>query len=605
MYGYTTNSMKTFSIILIFAISSFGATRFVSYDGNDIPPYTTWETSSPDLQKVIDYCAPWDTVVIGKGTYEGNFDVLKNLIIIGEDRDSTIIIYSDASKKSNGVVFYCTDSCMIKNLTINGKNTNKGISVFTSVYKPHLIVVEDCKILDCSISVDAIESDVVVKRSIFKNSISTSEVVIIYSDNNFPQYNIGVFENNIFESARMTLHSGLNRTIFNNNIIRAVTTNTRGLDIPWSRDYLEIKNNVFQTPGLSAAKIDNIDTLLVMNNAFVPYYSYGWFTAGNGIVLNNSVITKLVNNIFYSVNRCIYKTGEQNPAEFLYNLSYNSIISNVSGNVTVLGGNLFETDPMFLNDNFKEQNSWDVHLQYGSPANDSGDPTIFDLDGSRSDMGAFGGPEGITYLYQDLPPKPIVPDTIYFIEDSSKVFLSWEKNSENDLAHYIIYRDTVRTFTPNIDNQRGVTSSNMFVEIITDTSVDSLFYKVTSEDSTGNESEVEAIFVVSVEDSSSTSIDLNEIEYKFRLEQNYPNPFNPSTKIRYSLEKAGNVSVKIYDLKGEEIKTLYDGVHSKGYHEIVFDGSEYASGIYVYRLEVKDDARIPVFIDTGKMVLLK
>ncbi|GJQ61083.1 MAG: hypothetical protein SCALA702_01360 [Melioribacteraceae bacterium] len=606
MIGYTTEKMKTFSIILIFTISSLGATRFVSYDGSDIPPYTSWETSSPDLQKVINYCEPWDTVIIGKGVYEGNFEVLKNLIIIGEDRDSTIISYFDTTGVNANAVLLGHDTLQVSNLSILGNGYNSiGLALYNSDDEMHKLTIKDCIIKNSLYCVFTRESCVTILRTELENSQFDSKPAI-FLENNYPSYNVGHIESCIVRTHDIALKSSMNRTIFKNNIVLAKGLNTRGVVLLWPREFAEFSNNIIQAPGLEGISADNIDTLLVKNNNFIPYYRFGvWLIAGNGVKINNSVFNEVKNNIFYEVNKCVTKSNNSYPVEVSYNLSYKTIISNFTGNISVLEGNLFETDPMFLNDNFKQQNAWAVHLQYGSPAIDSGDPTIFDIDGSRSDMGAFGGPGGITYLYQDLPPKPVVPDTMFFAEDSSRIYLLWENNSESDLFEYIVYRDTVRSFTPGIDNKRGVTSENMFEELITDVGVDSLFYKVTAQDSTGNESEIESIFVAAVNDSSSTTIDLNEIEYKFRLEQNYPNPFNPSTKIRFSLKSTGNVKLKVYDMKGEEIETLLDGLQSKGYHEIEFDGSEYASSIYIYRLEVKDDDRIPVFSGTGKMVLLK
>ncbi len=69
------------------------------------------------------------------------------------------------------------------------------------------------------------------------------------------------------------------------------------------------------------------------------------------------------------------------------------------------------------------------------------------------------------------------------------------------------------------------------------------------------------------------------------LAQNYPNPFNPATTIRFELPASQHTSLKVFDLLGEEVATLVDGIRGAGYHEVSFDGTGLASGVYVYRLQ--------------------
>jgi hypothetical protein len=81
-----------------------------------------------------------------------------------------------------------------------------------------------------------------------------------------------------------------------------------------------------------------------------------------------------------------------------------------------------------------------------------------------------------------------------------------------------------------------------------------------------------------------------QIQAKFVLEQNYPNPFNPTTTIKYSINKTGNVELKVYDLLGNVITTLVDEIQNQGIHNVTFNASDLASGIYVYAL--KQDKQI-------------
>jgi hypothetical protein len=71
----------------------------------------------------------------------------------------------------------------------------------------------------------------------------------------------------------------------------------------------------------------------------------------------------------------------------------------------------------------------------------------------------------------------------------------------------------------------------------------------------------------------------------FSLSQNYPNPFNPSTTINYSLPKAGNVRLTVYNSIGSKVATIVDEYKTAGNYSVKFNGSNLASGIYLYRLE--------------------
>ncbi len=85
----------------------------------------------------------------------------------------------------------------------------------------------------------------------------------------------------------------------------------------------------------------------------------------------------------------------------------------------------------------------------------------------------------------------------------------------------------------------------------------------------------------------------------FRLEQNYPNPFNPVTTIRYQTGVQGWVSIRVYNLFGEEVAVLTDGSKGPGNHEVRFDAGELPSGIYYYRMTARR------YSETKKMLVIK
>jgi hypothetical protein len=85
----------------------------------------------------------------------------------------------------------------------------------------------------------------------------------------------------------------------------------------------------------------------------------------------------------------------------------------------------------------------------------------------------------------------------------------------------------------------------------------------------------------------------------FTLKQNYPNPFNPNTTIKYELPKPSEVRLSVFDLLGREVSLLVNERRDAGGHEVTFDGSHLASGVYFYRLQAGD------FVQSKKLLLMK
>ncbi|MDZ7288766.1 MAG: endo-1,4-beta-xylanase [candidate division KSB1 bacterium] len=85
----------------------------------------------------------------------------------------------------------------------------------------------------------------------------------------------------------------------------------------------------------------------------------------------------------------------------------------------------------------------------------------------------------------------------------------------------------------------------------------------------------------------------------FALSQNYPNPFNPTTQINYSVPQDAYLSLKVYNLLGDEVATLFEGVQPAGNYTATFDGRDLASGVYLYQLKANN------FMETKRLVLVK
>ena len=90
------------------------------------------------------------------------------------------------------------------------------------------------------------------------------------------------------------------------------------------------------------------------------------------------------------------------------------------------------------------------------------------------------------------------------------------------------------------------------------------------------------------------------IPAEYSLSQNYPNPFNPSTKIQYALPVEGSVTLKVFNILGQEVMTLINNkLEPAGRHEVTFNASNLPSGIYLYHIQADG------FVQVKKMILLK
>src|SRR5690606_4821250 len=165
------------------------------------------------------------------------------------------------------------------------------------------------------------------------------------------------------------------------------------------------------------------DTAEIINNTL----GYRPTNQNVGYIVNNSKY-KFKNNIIYKTNIGIDQYGSTTGRDYNLYWENDKNINNDS-----LNEHEKEADPMFVNDTLPSASmSFDFHLQKYSPAIDAGDPNILDVDGSRSDIGVYGGALGESYLYQDLPPKPPTGLTVTSDSNNTTIVIRWKKNSEAD-----------------------------------------------------------------------------------------------------------------------------------------------------------------------------
>jgi hypothetical protein len=572
---------KTLLFILVFELLifnfSFSNTHYVSKTGSDTYPYTSWETAADSIKKAIDAADFWDTVRVGSGTYKESIILKKGLSLIGAGWDSTYI-EGDPSKD---YVVSMGDSSLIEGFCL---------TEFTESYP----------VIACF---DAVYTK--IQKNKFIPKLAENGGVFLMGSS-------AIIEDNIFDKRS----PGIEATWYSWALIR--NNYFSESDIAGDFSSFKILNNIFDTKAsIWAVDIDYGDSVVIKNNVifnfkrgFLFVFNLGPSIGPPDTVMNNVVVGEInpenygmivpsgascTNNIVTG-----FEWGLLAPADAIVN--YNDAWGNkVNYTVEPDTGNI-SADPMFVNPDS------DFHLQKYSPCIDAGDPNIKDPDSSRSDIGAYGGPLGQSYTYLDYPPK--APDSLNASFDSSAITLNWKPNTEADLSHYTIYKDTLFGFIPD--------SSKIVGSISKDSSSfddhnwvygTTYYYKLSAWDLTNHQSPYSDELMIKATDVPWTDEIKVEID-KYSLSQNYPNPFNPVTTICYYIPDIGakpaKVEIIVYNLLGAKIRTLVSEYKYPGEYRVVWDGrddsrKDVSSGIYFYRMTIWGSE----FSKAKKMMLLR
>ncbi len=594
--------LRVFLIQLVVHGLLFSETRFVSHKGSAIPPYTTWETGCNDIQTCMNYCSSGDTIYLDRGIYKETVAFEnKNIAIIGLSAEASLIDVSGMNGvyDANTLWWFNNSNLLLKNLTFkyNGGFTTGKIGIQV---KHGTTNVSDC-IFDsifCALDVSG-------NCSIFNTSfhyVNSAVFLKRYEDNELIIDNCNFFVPYVSTTRPLicaaTEQNGISNLYVYNSVFIKEFEGSEQLGIEFlSDDKIDIRNNFFSKfwiPILLESHSDGIkDTTTICNNTF---YKNVYYAASLG---NWKKERHFKNNIVVDG-----KWGIHSSTNYIVKVDYNLYykISNSPYLHVYAGSHDVLRDPMFVNDTVAAlQNINNFLLQKYSPAIDSGEPSVLDVDGTRSDMGMFGGPLGISYNYNDLPPKRITTIISEYLSSINSVKLNWDSCEASDFDKFKIYRGNRPDFAVNNLNLFSESTINTLTFPVSSLSKQK-FYRITAVDSMGNESIPSDALGVSITGLDNVDISLN---YNFELYQNFPNPFNPTTTIGYNLRDPGDVKIKLYDITGKLIKTVIAGEKDKGYNQTSLDMSLFASGIYLYRLEVIGKGNMPVFTDIKKMVLLK
>ncbi|MBK9097938.1 MAG: right-handed parallel beta-helix repeat-containing protein [bacterium] len=624
---YQTLFLILFFLLIAYSLPLNATIRFVSKTGSSIPPYTSWETAADSIQKCINISVFGDTIYVANGVYQEQVVMIPGLALIGAGTDSCVVdsrIYPPSGNKT----ITMKDSCLVTGFYIRTSNDfNYGYGIYATGQNG---LITENKFSNSNTGILLWFSDIQAYRNYYFN---LRIGVLLYNSNS------RISRNDIFTLAE-TLGEGIYITADNSNYKPVIDSN-----------YIETKSNgITKSPGTRSTITNNI---IILKGGIDGIFLHS-FASDSNWVFNNKIYAEQGidaiytngSNHLYIVNN--YATGNFQDLEYVISIGpnhsvKNNVVTNAERGIEAWGtqnlifkyNNVWNNDinyygftpdttnlsvdPMVVNDD-TTQGDLDFHLEKYSPLIDAGDPTILDRDGSRSDIGLYGGPYGWTYTYEDLAPRP--PHNVTATIEEGLVKLTWNKNTEADFSHYRIYRDTVTILIYDSTKMIAETPDTFYYDQLPPVNKETRFYYViTAFDNQGNQSypsEEINVLVTGLGEHPPKGYD------GYRLLANYPNPFNPSTKIPYRLKERGHVRLSIYDLKGELVRILVNEWQEKGYYEVVFQpnaedkskitkfevmmGKTYShmsSGMYIYSIQVIDERNIPVFTDSEKMILLK
>ncbi|GJQ61483.1 MAG: hypothetical protein SCALA702_05360 [Melioribacteraceae bacterium] len=214
----------------------------------------------------------------------------------------------------------------------------------------------------------------------------------------------------------------------------------------------------------------------------------------------------------------------------------------------------------------------------------------------------WSNPESFMIMPGAGPNQPIVggPTNNVLIGTNSPM-ISWVVAGQTSGITYELVLSEDPTFT-NATVIENLTSKRASIPDLNKGS--QYFWKVRSKDSDGNYSYYSGKGNFRIASVTDVKPEVTVIPDEYSLSQNYPNPFNPSTNIKYALPVEGMVSVKVYNMLGQEVKTLVNEVKNAGTYNLNWNGtdnfgSSIASGVYIVRIQAND------FVMSRKMVLLK
>ena len=322
---------------------------------------------------------------------------------------------------------------------------------------------------------------------------------------------------------------------------------------------------------------------------------------GGGIFITGSNSPNIVNTILWQNAATATASEVYNTSGGTVTISYSLLQGGIAGtgvgpDALTDGGSNIDADPLFVN-----PGSNDLTLTSSSPAINAGNTSAVsastDLAGNARisddtvDIGA--------YEFQGAP-LPVELVSFTAAAKGTSVVLSWNTATEFMCYGFSLERRIVSFQLPassveqwtSVGFVRGhgtTASTNKYFFLDNGLSSGEFAYRMKQIDQDGK-----------FKYTSELDVTIGTVPSSFSLDQNYPNPFNPSTKVEFTVPAEGRASLKVFNSLGQEIASLFDGIAKGGeYQQSVFDGTNFASGIYFLRLQYDGKQLI------RKMLLMK
>jgi len=573
----------------------------------------------------INSASAGDSIWVAGGNYHESLTMKEGISLIGSGSSVTNII---GAGDNFGVLFNNITHGEISGFTFKSDDVHFLMSAFIICQASSPIIKKnrfDTELIQ-NIAVECSNnSNAVIEDNYFNGADITTYESSPVIRNNFIQNflngitcfqnsNPSIIGNKITGSEGPNVISILNSgSLIKNNFIYCKSWNN-GISL-YKATNVKVYNNIIKGNGSSINGMEIYETQNtdIINNTIVTNKIGINETSSTLNILNNII----VNNSGYGV-----KLSESSG------LDYNAFWNNSADYEALNPGiNNIHADILFA-DTSKEN----YRLLPNSPCINAGNPDskYNDIDGTRNDIGAYGGPYA---------------DSSWIILDSSS--LAIDQVTEKDTIQILISGEKVKgiaginltlSYDPTVLTLISANSSELTKSFsIENTNHKSGLLNLTLNSFRGiNEDQGELIKLqfaahslqtattttlhfdsVSVWDETARAMNIfnlkdgqltiltginsinNELPTSYSLSQNFPNPFNPLTKIRYELPLNSKVTIKIYDILGREVTTLLSETLKAGKYEVEWDATRCASGVYFYRLQAGS------FVETKKMLLLR